>query len=185
MKFLPIKHFSQRKSYQFLWNQSVIVAWPISTCVWFKGIVQLKMSILSKFHVSYNPYDYLSSAEHKIKHFQECWGQHNIGPHWLSLHEKKNYFKISKKSYRFESTRGWVKTEFSCCFCFVLVLQKIEVACNKSKVIYQFVSSIRFIVSCILAHSCFSIVFLVNVLDGRLWTVCWHLSQPLSYNTVF
>ncbi len=62
-----------------------------------KGIVHLKMKILSLFmteiiYVFPNPYEFLLSAEHKIRYFKERWSPNSSFFQTIGVNEDQQLF---------------------------------------------------------------------------------------------
>jgi len=120
----------------FICGESVRKKWgEIKHCP-FKGIVHLKKKFISSCthpQVVSNVYEFLSSAEHKWRYFEECQ-EPNSWTHWFPYETTISYygsqwrpstvwlptfFKISpffcsaeeRNSYRFETTWGWVNDD--------------------------------------------------------------------------
>ncbi len=85
------------------------------------------MNILTSFTHPRVISNFLSSAEHKIRHFEERWEPSNIGTHWLPLYgpnlQISSFMFHRRKSYGFETTWGWVNDDSSCVFGWTITLR--------------------------------------------------------------
>ncbi len=74
----------------------------------------------------------LSSVEHKIRYFEDCWQSNTFGSLWLPLYEEKNTTEVNgtqnclianifmfllcsadeRKAYRFWTSWGWVNDDW-------------------------------------------------------------------------
>ncbi len=85
MRFSSV-HWETKLCFLGCYNQHF---WKRTTCYFLMLYLHVKGSLCTHTQVVPNLFDFLSSVEHKIRYFKECFSCfcpcNNIGPHWLSL----------------------------------------------------------------------------------------------------
>ncbi len=128
---LRLTHFTMVRWSPILANmfQSYVLKWVLATSVCqsgsradqpakskyrLKGTVHPKKKILSSLihqQIVSNLYEFLSSVEHKIRYFEECWESNMTKKHIF-----QSLFFMRIKTYRFRTTWGninvWVNFSF-------------------------------------------------------------------------
>ncbi len=100
---------SQRIQAVYIQGYSIIT----SLCSNLKGYFNQNDNSVIVYSPSCHSKPVWLSVEHKRWYFEERWGLNNIGSHLLLLHGQNKLRHFSKhfhrrKSYRFETTLGWV-----------------------------------------------------------------------------